>query len=294
MNDTHSHFKFFNHLKYFIMKTLQFLLAILCFGFFIQSCTVNNTTEYDAFCDYGTMQLDSLYKHVGIIHNNALNDFYTWVSTYEDDTITIAEFNSLIVDEFSQFTTDVDLEDLYFTDSILVNGDLAKMSFGELTDRYSYSISSELEEAADALALIIKTAGNESLDSAFDNLLNTYLSEISDCKEKITWVSMVSVAKHSCNYWKENLDEWEALGPDGSIAPRGSSWKDVALSDAIGAGVGALKGAYAGLVTGSFVVPGLGTAIGGAGGVMAGMLIGCIGGSAGAACFELVKLTIAW
>lgn len=279
------------------LRTLTLLLFGVCL---LSSCekseelTIRSSERPLEFSD---KFLEQIYENSGTLHNLALDKLYNQLQQmhpsekYEISTKEINEKVFGVLDVRSEST--INMSDIDILTPVLAEGKIEFIRFHSLGELVS--VSAELDNASEEIRnAIYNLWGSSSLNAELDRVLNKNISSLSNDVEKFALVSMVSVAKSSCQYWRENGEKWLSLKNTSQVQLRGNPWKNAAWADIMGAGTGAVRGAAIGLAGGTVAIPGLGTAVGGAGGVMVGMISGAIMGSAGAGISSVAQWIVGW
>lgn len=279
------------------MKKLNFKwTAALCLliTMAFTSCKKDNESELLLARDGSSLsaedkELVQIYDGVGEVHNQGLDFVYDKIKSKIDEAKATdpSAKAEITPDEISKWSdefvrTIYNPNDGEITDCTplflrLVGGIESNQDLS-MPDAVTRVLQTDLSpEVANALGELDKVLNEGSpFDTlwyfppahTFSDLLNRHLPNIKSMDEKAAFISAVSVAKNTTEYWAKNFRKWQEL--DGQISPvsdnqtnyaRGPG-DDIADADVEGAYVGIMTGAYIGATGGTIVLPVVGTVAG--------------------------------
>jgi len=273
-------------------KSIKVLLSII-------------TVSFIAFSFFTSCQKDKLvkknnqfnYEEVGIQHNKGLDFVYNYLSVQktkenlinakniltisEQGTYKFLQENNLLIDK----NVDIAIKEASVPFKIYKSNLQNNLKSGNLEHLWPDNVDSLLTN-------IQKQYLNELNDiiNNYQNNLNAMLSEINKLEVNINenvsvneqpiLLSSCAIARHSFQYWHDNIDKWNELLSNSPLkSTKSFSWGEVGKND-VAYGVG---GGVAGAIVGGSVSLGVLTLPGWA----AGAIGGAVGGSIGNAILQL-------
>jgi len=263
------------------------------------------TVSFIAFTFFTSCQKDKLvkkdnkfnYEEVGIQHNKGLDFVYNYLSVQktkenlinakniltisEQGTYKFLQENNLLIDK----NVDIAIKEASVPFKIYKSNLQNNLKSGNLEHLWPDNVDSLLTN-------IQKQYLNELNDiiNNYQNNLNAMLSEINKLEVNINenvsvneqpiLLSSCAIARHSFQYWHDNIDKWNELLSNSPLkSTKSFSWGEVGKND-VAYGVG---GGVAGAIVGGSVSIGVLTLPGWA----AGAIGGAVGGSIGNAILQL-------
>lgn len=311
-------------------KNLLLLLVFIC-SISIFSCSkINNKEEINSIemaekksgfsqarlatvavaPDSNTILLNYVTSIAGL-HNPGLDSIYKKVQIVVPtigvkDSLTARKVVTEINSGTSAFISDqLGSQNLGFS-TIVLDRNFYKFDYtiDKIKDVVAIKIGKKLSPALgfalDTVQMYITSSTDtNALKITLNNFLTIKIRSLSNTIDKITLAAIVKVALKSMTYWCANLEKWNMLmyGTQTIISARlpwGNIVKDAVFDDAVGAGIGVIRGALIGAGGGTLVVPFIGTVGGAVGGGLVGMAGGALSGSASSVVWSVVKGFLGW
>ncbi len=273
--------------KFFYTLTSIITISLLVSAFFT-SCQKNEIIKKDSQFDY---------EKIGIQHNEGLNFVYNYLNKQELNGNLKSAKNILLISEEGTYK--------FFQENDLLkdkNVDIAIKEASVPFTIYKSDLKSNLKSGS------LDHLWPDNVDSLLTNIQKQYLNKLDDIininqdnldamltdinklevniKENVPkdeqpiLLSSCAIARHSFQYWHDNIDKWNKLLSNSSLKSiKSFSWGEVGKND-VAYGVG---GGVAGAIVGGSVSLGVLTIPGWA----AGAIGGAVGGSIGNAILQL-------
>lgn len=214
-------------------------------------------------------ELIAVYSHVGQWHNEGLEAVYNGIK--DRSVYSFGTFKKVI-------------------DKVIFSHGIKEERFVfAAVEQYDNIITNTL--LRDAVAAMRKAyhAGE------FDKLIfirDEFLKSGGTLTDRKSIIGIASVFKSSCEYWQANAKKWNDLIDHPRVAIMDDP-KDIPFADAVGAGIGAVRGAITGGLAGT-IIPGIGNVSGAAAGGLYGMISGAVTASVTTALWQKIKSWINW